>query len=44
VEANTTGSMKTLLEGLFPKDRLLSYIRASSEEFVGKFGLWQFSK
>ena len=27
VEANTTGSMKTLIEGLFPKDRLLSYIR-----------------
>lgn len=27
VEANTTGSMKALVEGLFPKDRLLSYIR-----------------
>lgn len=27
VEANTTGSMKTLVEGLFPKDRLLAYIR-----------------
>lgn len=27
VEANTTGSMKTLIEGLFPKDRLLQYIR-----------------
>ncbi len=27
VEANTTGSMKTLVEGLFPKDRLLVYIR-----------------
>ena len=27
VEANTTGSMKTLIEGLFPKDRLLAYIR-----------------
>jgi type I restriction enzyme, R subunit len=27
VEPNTTGSMKTLVEGLFPKDRLLSYIR-----------------
>ncbi len=27
VEANTTGSMKTLIEGLFPKDRLLCYIR-----------------
>lgn len=25
-EANTTGSMKTLIEGLFPKDRLLAYI------------------
>lgn len=27
VEANTTGSMKMLIEGLFPKDRLLAYIR-----------------
>ena len=27
VEPNTTGSMKTLIEGLFPKDRLLGYIR-----------------
>lgn len=27
VEANTTGSMKTLIEGLFRKDRLLEYIR-----------------
>lgn len=27
VEAHTTGSMKTLIEGLFPKDRLLHYIR-----------------
>jgi len=27
VEANTTGSMKTLIEGLFRKDRLLSYVR-----------------
>ncbi len=27
VEANTTGSMKTLVEGLFPKARLLSYVR-----------------
>ena len=27
VEPNTTGSMKTLLEGLFPKDRLLDYVR-----------------
>jgi type I restriction enzyme R subunit len=27
VEANTTGSMKTLLEGLFAKHRLLSYVR-----------------
>ncbi len=27
VEPNTTGSMKTLVEGLFPHDRLLSYIR-----------------
>src|SRR6056297_249336 len=26
-EKNTTGSMKTLIEGLFPKDRLLAYIR-----------------
>ncbi len=26
IEPNTTGSMKTLLEGLFPKDRLLQYI------------------
>jgi len=26
IEANTTGSMKTLVEGLFPKDRLLDYI------------------
>ena len=27
MEPNTTGTMKTLVEGLFPKDRLLSYIR-----------------
>lgn len=27
VEANTTGSMKTLVEGLLPKDRLLAYVR-----------------
>src|SRR3989449_8578514 len=27
LEANTTGSMKTLIEGLFPKERLLAYIR-----------------
>lgn len=27
VERSTTGSMKTLVEGLFPKDRLLAYIR-----------------
>src|SRR5262249_38217894 len=27
VEPNTTGSMKALIEGLFPKDRLLSYLR-----------------
>jgi len=27
VEAKTTGSMKTLIEGLFPKDRLLAYVR-----------------
>jgi type I restriction enzyme, R subunit len=27
VEPNTTGSMKTLIEGLFPKDRLLDYVR-----------------
>jgi type I restriction enzyme R subunit len=27
VEPNTTGSMKTLVEGLFPKDRLLEYVR-----------------
>ena len=27
VEANTTGSMKTLIEGLFPKERLLDYLR-----------------
>ena len=27
VEPNTTGSMKTLIEGLFPKDRLLDYAR-----------------
>jgi type I restriction enzyme R subunit len=27
VEPNTTGSMKTLIEGLFPKERLLSYVR-----------------
>lgn len=26
-EANTTGSMKTLIEGLFPRGRLLRYIR-----------------
>jgi type I restriction enzyme R subunit len=26
IEPNTTGSMKTLIEGLFPKDRLLQYI------------------
>jgi type I restriction enzyme, R subunit len=28
VEPNTTGSMKTLVEGLFPKDRLLDYVRS----------------
>jgi type I restriction enzyme R subunit len=27
VEPNTTGSMKTLVEGLFPKERLLDYLR-----------------
>ena len=27
IEANTTGSMKTLIEGLFQKERLLSFIR-----------------
>ena len=27
VEPDTTGSMKTLIEGLFPKDRLLDYVR-----------------
>ena len=27
VEANTTGSMKTLIEGLFPREWLLAYIR-----------------
>lgn len=27
VEGNTTGSMKTLIEGLFPKARLLEYLR-----------------
>lgn len=27
VEANTTGSMKTLVEGLFSKERLLAYVR-----------------
>ena len=27
VEANTTGSMKTLVEGLFTKDRLLQYLK-----------------
>lgn len=27
IEANTSGSMKTLIQGLFPKDRLLAYIR-----------------
>jgi type I restriction enzyme R subunit len=27
LEANTTGSMKTLIEGLFPKERLLAYVR-----------------
>lgn len=27
VEKNTTGSMKTLVEGLFRKDRLLAYVR-----------------
>ncbi|MBI3465499.1 MAG: type I restriction endonuclease subunit R [Planctomycetes bacterium] len=26
IEPNTTGSMKTLVEGLFPKDRLLAYL------------------
>ena len=28
VERATTGSMKTLIEGLFPRDRLLDYIRS----------------
>jgi len=27
VEAGTTGSMKALIEGLFPRDRLLAYVR-----------------
>ncbi len=27
VEPGTTGSMKTLIEGLFPRERLLSYVR-----------------
>lgn len=27
IEPNTTGSMKTLIEGLFPGDRLLAYLR-----------------
>jgi len=27
VDAATTGTMKTLIEGLFPKDRLLAYLR-----------------
>lgn len=27
VEAGTTGSMKALIEGLFPKERLLAYVR-----------------
>jgi type I restriction enzyme, R subunit len=27
VEPNTTGTMKTLVEGLFPKERLLAYVR-----------------
>jgi type I restriction enzyme R subunit len=27
VEPDTTGGMKTLIEGLFPKDRLLDYVR-----------------
>jgi type I restriction enzyme, R subunit len=27
IEPNTTGSMKTLIEGLLPKDRLLAYLR-----------------
>ncbi len=27
IEPNTTGSMRTLIEGLFPKERLLSYLR-----------------
>jgi type I restriction enzyme R subunit len=27
IEPNTTGSVKTLIEGLFPKDRLLAYVR-----------------
>ena len=27
MEPGTTGTMKTLVEGLFPKDRLLDYIR-----------------
>ncbi len=27
IEPNTTGTMKALVEGLFPKDRLLSYVR-----------------
>ena len=27
IEANTTAGMKTLIEGLFPKDHLLAYIR-----------------
>lgn len=42
-EANTTGSMKTLIEGLFPKDRLLAYVRdfivfESANEVISKKG------
>lgn len=43
VEPNITGTMKTLIEGLFPKDRLLNYIRnflvhAEENEVINKKG------
>lgn len=46
VESGTTGSMKTLIEGLFPKDRLLSYIRefivfeVAQDQITKKGALW----
>lgn len=43
IEANTTGTMKTLIEGMFAKERLLAYIRdfivfEEANDAIGKKG------